>query len=59
MYRELRRRGVGGKSLLIAVKYGRSWWRAARFSALHIALPGAYFESLGVPRLASLYTSTH
>ena len=59
MYRELRRRGVGGKPLLIAVRYGRSWWRAARFSALHLAMPGAYFESLGVPRLVSLYTSTH
>ena len=59
IYRELRRRGVSGKSLLIAARYGRSWWRASRFSALHIAMPGAYFESIGVPRLASLFTSTH
>ena len=59
MYRELRRRGVGGPSVAIAARYGRSWWRVARYKALHIALPGAYFESLGVPRLASLFTSTH
>jgi RNA-directed DNA polymerase len=54
IYRELSRRGVGGKSVAIAARYGRSWWRVARWKALNIALPGAYFESLGVPRLASL-----
>ena len=43
----------------IAARYGRSWWRVARWKALNIGLPGAYFESLGVPRLASLLTSTH
>jgi group II intron reverse transcriptase/maturase len=58
MYCELRRRGVGGKSLWLAARYGRSWWRVARWPALNIALPGAYFESLGVPRLASSSTST-
>ncbi len=36
---------------------GRCWWGAARHGALHTALPGAYFERLGVPRLAVL-TST-
>ena len=28
------------------------WWRAARSHALNAALPGSYFERLGVPRLA-------
>ena len=58
MYRELHRRGVGGAALWIAARYGRRWWHVAAHKALHIALPGAYFESLGVPRLAPLGTST-
>jgi group II intron reverse transcriptase/maturase len=52
MYRELQRRGVGGAALGIAARYGRSWWHVAAHKALQIALPGRYFESLGVPRLA-------
>lgn len=51
MYRELQRRGVSGAALWIAARYGRSWWHVAAHKALHIALPGRYFESLGVPRL--------
>ena len=51
MYRELQRRGVRGVTLGIAARVGRSWWHVAAHKALHIALPGAYFESLGVPRL--------
>ena len=52
IYRELQRRGVNGAALVIAARYGRSWWHVARHKALSIALPGRYFESLGVPRLA-------
>ncbi|MGH3994784.1 MAG: reverse transcriptase domain-containing protein, partial [Pseudonocardiaceae bacterium] len=52
MYRELQRRGVAGAALWIAARYGRSWWHVAAHKALHIALPGTYFVSLGVPRLA-------
>jgi group II intron reverse transcriptase/maturase len=52
MYRELQRRGVGGAALWIAARFGRSWWHVAAHKALHIALPGRYFESLGLPRLA-------
>jgi group II intron reverse transcriptase/maturase len=52
MYRELQRRGVGGAALGIAARFGRNWWHVARHKALSIALPGRYFESLGVPRLA-------
>lgn len=59
MYRELQRRGVSGKALRIAARYGRSWWHVAGHKALHIALPGRYFDSLGVPRLAPSSTSTH
>jgi RNA-directed DNA polymerase len=53
VYRELQRRGVGGAALGIAARYARSWWHVAAHKALHIALPGRYFEELGVPRLAS------
>ena len=51
MYRELQRRGVGGAALWIAARFGRSWWHVAGHKALHIALPGRYFRSLGVPPL--------
>jgi RNA-directed DNA polymerase len=50
-YRELQRRGVGGVALGIAARFGRSWWHVAGHKALHIALPGRYFRSLGVPPL--------
>ncbi|MGQ0647058.1 MAG: group II intron reverse transcriptase/maturase [Gemmatimonadaceae bacterium] len=52
MYRELQRRGISGAALWIAARYGRSWWHVAAHKALQIALPGTYFESLGIPRLA-------
>jgi group II intron reverse transcriptase/maturase len=52
MYRELQRRGVDGAALWIAARFGRSWWHVAAHKALNIALPGRYFESIGVPRLA-------
>jgi group II intron reverse transcriptase/maturase len=52
VYRELKRRGVGGAALWIAARYARSWWHVAAHKALHFALPGDYFVSLGVVRLA-------
>jgi group II intron reverse transcriptase/maturase len=52
MYRELQRRGVDGAALWIAARFGRSWWHVAAHKALNLALPGRYFESIGVPRLA-------
>ena len=58
-YRELRRRGVGGKTVAITAHYTRHWWRASKFGAMHLAFPGAYFDSLGVPRLGTPLTSTH
>ena len=53
MHRELQRRGVGGATLGLAARFGRRWWHVAAHKALHIALPGTYFVSLGVPRLAA------
>ena len=58
-YRELRRRGVGGKTVAITAHDTRHWWRASKFGAMHLAFPGAYFDSLGVPRLGTPLTSTH
>ncbi len=52
VYRELRRRGVGGQPLGMAARFARSWWHVAAHKALHFALPGEYFDSLGVVRLA-------
>jgi group II intron reverse transcriptase/maturase len=34
--------------------HDRRWWWASALGALHTALPGSYFERLGVPRLAAL-----
>jgi len=51
-YRELQRRGVGGKALRVAANHVHRWWHLAAHEALHYALPGEYLESLGVPRLA-------
>ena len=51
VYRELQRRGVGGVALGMAARFARSWWHLANHKALNIALPGRYFESLGLPRL--------
>jgi RNA-directed DNA polymerase len=51
VYRELQRRGISGAALGIAARFARNWWRVAAHKALHIALPGRYFESLGLPRL--------
>jgi RNA-directed DNA polymerase len=50
-FRELRERGVGGD--LVAQTAGSSHgpWRIAKSPALNYALPNAYFDSLGVPRL--------
>jgi len=50
-YRELKRRGVEGATLGMAARHAQSWWHTAAHKALHIALPVAYFDSLGVPRL--------
>jgi RNA-directed DNA polymerase len=58
VYHELQRRGMSGVALGIAAHYARHWWRVSAHQALHIALPGRYFESLGVPRLGALATST-
>lgn len=53
VYRELTARGVPGWLAPRAAKFARNWWRVAGHGAMHTALPGSYFERLGVPRLAA------
>jgi group II intron reverse transcriptase/maturase len=53
VYRELRCRDVPEWLAPRAALFARNWWRVARHGALHTALPGSYFERLGVPRLAA------
>jgi group II intron reverse transcriptase/maturase len=57
-FRELRARGLPEWLIRRGAGHGRRWWWAAGLGAMHTALPGNYFERLGVPRPAS-HTSTH
>ncbi len=51
-FRELCRKGVPDDLAAQAARFTRSWWRGAAHKALHIALPGEYFRTIGVPNLA-------
>ncbi len=57
-YRELHARGLPDWLTRKGAGHGGRWWWAAGLGAMHTALPGSYFERLGVPRLAA-QTSTH
>ena len=50
-YRELRQRGVGKDLAACTAGSTHGPWRLANSPALSIALPNAYFDSLGIPRL--------
>jgi group II intron reverse transcriptase/maturase len=52
VFRELRRKGISVVAAATAARSTGSWWRMAAYQALHVALPGRYFEDLGIPRLA-------
>jgi RNA-directed DNA polymerase len=56
--RALRAKGLPDWLVQKGSGFGRRWWWAAALGAMHTALPGIYFERLGVPRLAAS-TSTH
>lgn len=53
VYRELRKRGVSRPASAMAGRFAGNWWRVASHQALHLALPTAYFDQLGVPRLVA------
>jgi RNA-directed DNA polymerase len=50
-FAELRKRGVGKDLAAQTAGSAHGPWRLANSPALAIALPNAYFESLGIPRL--------
>jgi RNA-directed DNA polymerase len=50
-YRELRNRGVSQALAWNRRKSAHGPWRLSRSPALAIALPGSYFDKVGVPRL--------
>ena len=50
-FAELRKRGVYGDLAAKTAGSGHGPWRMADSPGLHIALPNAYFDSLGIPRL--------
>jgi RNA-directed DNA polymerase len=50
-YKELRKRGVSRRLAWNTAKSAHGPWRLSRSPALAIALPGLYFDRLGVPRL--------
>jgi len=52
-FAELRRRGVSRDLAAQTAGSARGPWRLANSPALSIALPNAYFDSLGIPRLTS------
>ena len=50
-YTQLRKRGVGHRLAAQAAGSSHGPWRLAHSPGLHIALPNAYFASLGLPAL--------
>jgi RNA-directed DNA polymerase len=50
-FAELRKRGVGQDLAAQTAGSSRGLWHISRSPALSIALPGAYFDSLGLPTL--------
>jgi len=50
-FAELRKRGVGKDLAARTAGSAHGPWRIADSPGLHIALPNAYFDSLGIPRL--------
>lgn len=51
-YEHIRKLGHGHDIAAMASDFRRGWWDAARSHAANIVMPNAYFEALGIPRLA-------
>jgi RNA-directed DNA polymerase len=51
-FRQLRKRGVNAKEAILTARGNRGPWRATLTAAVCWALPGVYFDSLGLPYLA-------
>lgn len=49
--KELRKRGVPSKLAAMTASTGHGPWRISKSQALSFALPGKFFDSLGIPRI--------
>lgn len=58
-YAELRKRGVDEETSLRTVASAHGPWHLSRSPALHRALPTAFFDTLGLPRLLNGNRSTN
>jgi RNA-directed DNA polymerase len=58
IFRALQALGLPVWMIRKGARHARRWWWAARLGAMQTALPGSYFERLGVPRLGA-GASTH
>jgi RNA-directed DNA polymerase len=56
-YAQLRRLGVSHFHAAVAAGVGSAYWRMARHVAVQQALSNAFFDSLGLPRLADALTA--
>jgi RNA-directed DNA polymerase len=56
-YRALKRRGIESQEAFLAAYSNRGPWRLTRTKAVCKALPNAYFDSLGLPRLSTRKTA--
>ena len=52
VFRELKARGMSDYHAASVAAHTGRWWHASAISAIHIALPNAFFDGMGVPRLA-------
>jgi RNA-directed DNA polymerase len=52
-YAQLRRLGVSHFHAAVAAGVGSAYWRMARHVAVQQALSNAFFDSIGLPRLAA------
>jgi hypothetical protein len=52
IYRELVSRGMSAVSAATVARNAQRWWHDSAMK-IHIALPNAYFDKLGLPRLAA------
>lgn len=53
-FKELRKRGVSGKDAVLTAMSSHGPWRLSHSRAVQVALPTAYFDALGLPRLEAM-----
>lgn len=53
-WKELFRRGIGKVEAMAVAMTGHGPWKMSHVPPVRVALPNAYFDSLGLPRLAKM-----